>query len=91
VTRTLRVAGLEDDVETLLESLLDDFALLDVDRSTLRRAASLADASLRSLDAIHLATALEVGPEAMLVYDRGLSRAARRLGLRVEAPGAPSA
>lgn len=84
VTRTLRVAGLESEIEGPLEGLV----LLDVDRAVLRRAASLADASLRSLDAIHLSTALAVEPEIMLAYDRGLRRAARAQGLRVAAPGA---
>lgn len=84
VTRTVRLAGLEDD----LEGALDDLVLLDVDRAVLRRAASLASPSLRSLDAIHLSTALSVEPELVLAYDRGLRRAARAQGLRVEAPGA---
>lgn len=83
MTRTLRVAGLEDHVEVPF----DDFLLVDVDSPILRRAASLASASLRSLDAIHLSTALSVEPEVVLAYDRGLRRAARSHGLRVEAPG----
>jgi predicted nucleic acid-binding protein len=88
VTRTVRVAGLEDEVEGGLESLLDDIVLIDVDRSILTRAAALTSASLRSLDAIHLSTAVHVEPEAMLVYERGLRQAAGSVGLRVEAPGA---
>lgn len=84
VTRTIRVAGLEDEIE----GALDDIVLVDADRSILRRAASLASASLRSLDAIHLSTALSVEPEVVLAYDRRLRRAARAQGLRVEAPGA---
>jgi uncharacterized protein len=88
VTRTIRVAGLEDEIEGGLESLLDEVVLLDVDREILRRAASLASTSLRSLDAVHLSTAVTLEPEAMLVYDRGLRAAARSIGLRVESPGA---
>ena len=57
VTRTVRVAGLEDEIEGGVESILDDVMLLDVDREILRRASSLASASLGSLDAIHLSTA----------------------------------
>lgn len=88
VTRTVRVAGLEDEIEGGLDAMLDGIVLVDVDRAILRRAASLAGASLRSLDSIHLSTAVTVEPEVMLAYDRGLGRAARALGLRVEAPGA---
>jgi predicted nucleic acid-binding protein len=88
VTRTVRVAGLEDDVEGGLGSLLGEVVLIDVDRSILSHAARLASTALRSLDAVHLATAVLVEPEAVLAYDRGLGEAARSLGLRVEAPGA---
>jgi predicted nucleic acid-binding protein len=88
VTRTVRVAGLEDEVEGGPEALLDGVVLIDVDRSILSRAAALASATLRSLDAIHLSTAALVEPEVMLVYDRGLRQAAGSVGLRVAAPGA---
>ena len=87
VTRTVRVAGLEDEVEGGLEALLDDVVLIDVDRSILSRAATLANATLRSLEAVHLSTAVMVEPEVMLAYDKGLGRAALSLGLRVETPG----
>jgi predicted nucleic acid-binding protein len=88
VTRTIRVAGLEGEIEGGLDAMLDDIVLLDVDRAILRGAASLASESLRSLDAIHLSTAVTVEPDVLLAYDRSLGRAARGLGLRVEAPGA---
>lgn len=87
VTRTVRVAGLEDEVEGGLDGMLDGVGLVDIDRTILGRAAALANASLRSLDAIHLATAMAVGPDAVLAYDRGLCRAARTVGLHVESPG----
>ena len=88
VTRTIRVAGLEDDFEGGLDAVFANVVLIDVDRSILARAAELAGPFLRSLDAIHLSTALRVEPEVMLVYDRALRRAASSLGLDVEAPGA---
>jgi predicted nucleic acid-binding protein len=51
-------------------------------------AASLAPATLRTLDAIHLATALEIGPEldAFVTYDGRLAAAAREAGLPVVQP-----
>lgn len=67
-------------------------ALLPVDDAVLSAAADLAPAELRTLDAIHLATALSLGEDigAMLVYDARLSAAATRAGLRVLAPGGTS-
>ena len=43
---------------------------------------------LRTLDAIHLATALRVRPDALLAYDRRLLGAAAAAGLSVASPGA---
>ncbi len=87
VTRAVRVGGLEDDLEQDLEDLLGGCILLDVDSDVLRSASALASERLRPLDAIHLATALAIAPRVMFVYDRQLGRAARELGIRVEAPG----
>jgi predicted nucleic acid-binding protein len=52
------------------------------------RAASLEPVTLRTLDAIHLATALELEDEleAVVTYDARLAAAADALGLRVLAP-----
>jgi predicted nucleic acid-binding protein len=44
-------------------------------------------AALRTLDAIHLATALELGPiDAFVTYDDRLAEAARGIGLPVVRP-----
>lgn len=53
------------------------------------RAAALEPAELRSLDALHLATALELGEEVagFVTYDRRLAVAAASAGLPVLAPG----
>jgi hypothetical protein len=52
------------------------------------RAAAYTDPLLRSLDAIHLATAEEVRADlvALVTYDERLAAAAKELGLPVEAP-----
>ena len=91
LTRAVRLAGLEGDLEHELADLLAGCILIAVDSDVVRSAAAFASDSLRPLDAIHLATALSVAPEVMYVYDRQLGRAARELGLRVEAPGATDA
>jgi predicted nucleic acid-binding protein len=91
ITRTVRLAGLEDDLEHELTELLDGCTLVAVDSDVVRSAAALTSETLRPLDAVHLATALVVSPDVMYVYDRQLARAARDLGLRVAAPGASEA
>lgn len=60
--------------------------LVDITRGDLLAAGT--HAPLRSNDAIHLATALRLGVDEFLTYDRELATAARNAGLRVVAPGA---
>jgi len=70
------------------EAFFLSISVLDIDAPILARAAALNPPELRSLDAIHLATALSVPElEGMVVYDRRLARAAAAAGLRVWAPG----
>jgi predicted nucleic acid-binding protein len=63
-------------------------ALVDVDRRILAAAAAVAPRTLRTLDAIHLATALTVREdlEAIVTYDRRLRAAAERVRIDVVAP-----
>ena len=88
VVRGVRVAeaGVEGEEEAL--GMLASCALLDVDRDTLEEARRLAGPTLGALDAIHLASVLRSGATTLVTYDRQLGRAARELGMRVEAPGA---
>jgi predicted nucleic acid-binding protein len=57
-------------------------------RSILHRAGQLDPPPLRTLDAIHLAAALDLGDdlEAMVTYDERLAEAAVANGIRVVAP-----
>ncbi|NHZ72979.1 MAG: PIN domain-containing protein [Nitrospirae bacterium] len=68
--------------------VLDRIALIKIDDTILHKAAYLEPTDLRSLDAIHLATALSVQEhlEAFVVYHRRLGEAAEALGLNVESP-----
>jgi len=70
------------------KEVLDRIALIKVDDGILQQAADLEPAELRSLDALHLATALSVQEhlEAFVVYDRRLAEAAVGLGLTVGSP-----
>jgi predicted nucleic acid-binding protein len=66
--------------------------LLETDAIVRETAAALPDPALRSLDAIHVASALvfqTAGPalEALIAYDERLLRSAAYAGLRVLSPG----
>ena len=67
---------------------LDEMLLVDVDRDLLDDAVTYTSAHVRSLDAIHLASAIRVGARQMLVYDRRLAEAAEAAGIEVLHPGA---
>jgi len=79
---------------TTAANVLRGIGVLTVSPSVIARAAAYTDPGLRSLDAIHLATAEHVMSvtrkdlEAFVAYDERLLAAARRAGLPVAAPGA---
>jgi predicted nucleic acid-binding protein len=68
--------------------LLGSVRLVDVEGGIRRAAGDLEDPGLRSLDAIHLATALSLGERcgAFFAYDDRLAAAARAHGLTVTVP-----
>lgn len=71
------------------EAIVDGLDLLSLSVAVRERAARTAfSPSLRALDAIHLATALELGDDldALVAYDRDLCHAASARGLVVHAP-----
>jgi predicted nucleic acid-binding protein len=69
--------------------LLDGLDLASITREVVERAASVGPPPLRSLDAIHLATALMLGDSvsSFVAYDRRLRDAALDEQLAVVAPG----
>ena len=69
-------------------AILGRLDLLDVDRRILATAAALEPTGLRTLDAIHLASALAVRDdlEVVVTYDRRLRAAAERMHIDVAAP-----
>lgn len=71
------------------EASLGDMALIPMDEAVLAVARRVHSETLRSLDAVHLATALSLGADlgAVFSYDDRLSEAVRAAGLRVLAPG----
>ena len=69
--------------------VLEGVALVPIDDAILRGAGDLSPAVLRTLDAIHLATALTVAGDisALVTYDDRLAEAAVAAGIAVTAPG----
>ncbi|HYX21106.1 MAG TPA: type II toxin-antitoxin system VapC family toxin [Thermoanaerobaculia bacterium] len=82
-----RVAGSRTD-RARTDDVLARIALVRVDESVLDLAASLPPSELRTLDAIHLATALSFGPDLaeLVTYDLRLASAALAAGLDVVSP-----
>ncbi len=71
-----------------LEHVLGAIEFIEISKAIADRAASIPPAAVRTLDAIHLATALTLQPglEAFVTYDDRLAEAARALGLPVVSP-----
>ena len=88
VPRALRRAGFGASERRRSREVMARLALVDVDRRILAAAAALDPPTLRTLDAIHLATALAVREdlEAVVTYDRRLAAAAERMHLEVSVP-----
>ena len=88
-TELLRVTRRVDPEQTTrARALLDSLTLLRLSTTLCERAAMLDPEALRSLDALHLAAALELGDEleGVVTYDRRLAEASRALGIRSVAP-----
>ena len=71
------------------EEVFDAVYLLDLTPVILERASAIDPPLVRSLDAIHLATALSVSDDDLevITYDERMAEAARVSGLRVVQPG----
>ncbi len=89
VLRATAIANPSPDIRSEAQRLLDSCLLVDVSDGLLRAAAELASREVRTLDAVHLASAQRVESDEMLVYDRRLRHAALAAGLPVLHPGAP--
>lgn len=79
---------LGEEVAEAATASLRGLALIPLDEAVLLAARRLDPVELRSLDAVHLATALSIGTDlgALFCYDARLSAAADAAGLRVLAP-----
>jgi predicted nucleic acid-binding protein len=86
VLRALLQAG--DEAVARGRSVLERLDLVRVNDRILNAAGALRPPALRSLDAIHLATASELGDElgALVTYDDRMADAARQAGYRIVRP-----
>lgn len=86
----LRRLALREDALEAADRLLDGVALIPLDDAILAASETLLPATVATLDAIHLATALRLAAGGMLdtvmTYDRRLADGAAHHGLRVLAP-----
>lgn len=78
----------EPNAVTQARELLDSLILLTLPTSVFERAAFLEPSMTRSLDALHLAVAMELGDEldGIVTYDERLADAAHALGITTVAP-----
>lgn len=88
VWRAVRRRGVSSAARELVAAAYDGLGWVQLDSKVQDRAGGLEPPELRSLDAIHLASALEVGPDlgGMVTYDARLAAAARTVGIRVWSP-----
>ena len=88
VEAVLAVRRRKPDAETTVRAMLQGLELIDIDADIRRAAAGVANPHMRSLDAIHVATALSLGDHigAFFAYDQRLIAAAQAHGLTVSVP-----
>jgi uncharacterized protein len=72
--------------QSMVTDLLARVDLVDPPRSLFHEAGLLPGTHMRSLDALHLATALRVDSDTFVAYDTRLLDAARSVGLSVHSP-----
>ncbi|MYI07290.1 MAG: type II toxin-antitoxin system VapC family toxin [Gemmatimonadetes bacterium] len=88
-TELLRVTRrIAPDLMVQARAILDALVLLTLSTELCERAAILEPRLLRSLDAIHLAAAMEMGDglRGLVTYDRRLAAGAESLGIKVLPP-----
>lgn len=86
VLRTARALG--GNASRVAKDILARVRLLSMDKELLERSAVIDPPTLRTLDAIHLASALSFGSELdeLVTYDKRMLSAAEELGITVSAP-----
>jgi predicted nucleic acid-binding protein len=88
VPRATAIANPGPEIREETFRLLESCMLIHVGEAVLRVAIELASSAVRTLDAIHLASALRIEADELLAYDHRLAAAAAANGLPVVSPGA---
>ena len=88
IIETQRAVRRKMDAPAHVAAILRSIEVVELDEAIARQAAAVGPPALRTLDAIHLATALALGHDldAFVTYDERLADAARTLGLPVVRP-----
>lgn len=81
VSRSVLRSGI-DDAETKVVTALSGIAELPLDGAVVEAARRIGPPSLRSLDAIHLASAVTLHATEILTFDSRLADAARSVGVK---------
>jgi predicted nucleic acid-binding protein len=87
--RTALRSGATVIVDNAKRALSEDLDILAITDGVIENAETIASGSLRSLDAIHLASAAQLGDAltAVVAYDHRLIAACRELDYPVSSPG----
>jgi predicted nucleic acid-binding protein len=85
-TELRRLAMRHNLSQTLVSEILHRFDLIEPDRAIFVEAGLLPGTHLRTLDALHIATAVRVGANAIVGYDTRHLDGARELGISVVTP-----
>ena len=88
VQRAVRRISREPSLMERAEQVLESIHLVKITPEVLSKASLLGPSSLRTLDAIHVATALDLGEDlaGFVAYDEALLRAAGSKRLRIQTP-----
>jgi predicted nucleic acid-binding protein len=86
VSRATALANPSQEVQQEVDRLMSSCTLVDITTQLLSSARKLTSASVRTLDAIHLASALRVEADALLAYDQRLLDAANEHLLAIVSP-----
>ena len=85
-TELRRVALKAGESQTRASDILSRIDQVLLDQPILRSAGLLKGPFLRSLDAIHIQTALTIGAGGVLTYDKRMAEAAEYFGMEVHSP-----
>lgn len=88
IVETRRAVGRQPHDTAHLDVIIRSVEVVEFDVDIARQAATIGPVSLRTLDAIHLASAVRLGAaiDAFVTYDDHLAEAARSVGLSVIRP-----